>query len=110
MAGGARRDHRSGEPGAVEDGQTVAAGTVLAAIADPSLQAEIDAAQARLNDARAALTTQEAGGRPSDFTEIENNLARAKPRSGAGAEIRWRAWSGWWRSTPPPSGSGRRAR
>ena len=62
----------------VEDGQTVAAGAVLAAIADPSLQAEIDAAQARLNEARANLASQEAGGKPAEFTDIENNLARAR--------------------------------
>ena len=62
----------------VEDGQTVAAGTVLAAIADPSLQAEIDAAQAKLNEARANLASQEAGGKPAEFTDIENNLARAR--------------------------------
>jgi len=62
----------------VEDGQTVAAGTVLAAIADPALQAEIDTAQARLNEARAQLATQEAGGRPADYTDIENNLSRAQ--------------------------------
>ena len=62
----------------VEDGQTVAAGAVLAAIADPSLQAEIDAAQAKLNEARANLASQEAGGKPAEFTDIENNLARAR--------------------------------
>ena len=62
----------------VEDGQTVAAGAVLAAVADPSLQAEIDAAQAKLNEARANLASQEAGGKPAEFTDIENNLARAR--------------------------------
>ncbi len=62
----------------VEDGQTVQAGTVLAAIADPSLQADIETAQAKLNEARANLASQEAGGRPSDFTDIENNLTRAR--------------------------------
>jgi HlyD family secretion protein len=62
----------------VEDGQTVAAGAVLATIADPSLQAEIDAAQAKLNEARANLASQEAGGKPAEFTDIENNLARAR--------------------------------
>jgi HlyD family secretion protein len=62
----------------VEDGQTVAAGAVLAAIADPSLKAEIDAAQAKLNEARANLASQEAGGKPAEFTDIENNLARAR--------------------------------
>ena len=62
----------------VEDGQTVAAGAVLASIADPSLQAEIDAAQAKLNEARANLASKEAGGKPAEFTDIENNLARAR--------------------------------
>jgi HlyD family secretion protein len=62
----------------VEDGQTVAAGAVLAVIADPALQAEIDAAQAKLNEARANLASQEAGGRPAEFTDIENSLARAR--------------------------------
>ena len=62
----------------VEDGRTVAAGDVLAAIADPSLQAEIDAAQAKLNEARANLASQEAGGKPAEFTDIENSLARAR--------------------------------
>jgi HlyD family secretion protein len=62
----------------VEDGQTVAAGAVLAAITDPTLQAEIDAAQAKLNEARANLASQEAGGKPAEFTDIENNLARAR--------------------------------
>jgi HlyD family secretion protein len=62
----------------VEDGQVVAVGTVLAAIADPTLQAEIDTALARRNEARANLATHEAGGKPADYTEIENNLARAK--------------------------------
>ena len=62
----------------VEDGQTVAAGAVMAAVADPSLQAEMDAAQAKLNEARANLASQEAGGKPADFTGIENNLARAR--------------------------------
>jgi HlyD family secretion protein len=62
----------------VEDGQTVTAGDVLAAIADPSLQAEIDAAQAKLNEARANLASQQAGGKPAEFTDIENSLARAR--------------------------------
>ena len=62
----------------VEDGQVVAAGTVLAGITDPSLQSEIDTAQARLNEAQANLASQEAGGKPAEFTEIENSLARAQ--------------------------------
>jgi HlyD family secretion protein len=62
----------------VEDGQTVAAGAVMAGITDAALQAETDAAQARLNEARANLATQEAGGKPAEFTDIDNNLARAR--------------------------------
>jgi multidrug resistance efflux pump len=62
----------------VEDGQTVEAGTVLAAITDPTLQADIETAQAKLNETRANLASQEAGGRPADFTDIENSLTRAR--------------------------------
>ena len=62
----------------VEDGQTVEAGTVLAAITDPTLQADIETAQAKLNEARANLASQEAGGKPAEFTDIENSLARAR--------------------------------
>jgi HlyD family secretion protein len=62
----------------VEDGQTVAAGAIMATIADASLQADIEAAQAKLNEARANMNALEAGGKPAEFTEIENNLARAR--------------------------------
>ena len=62
----------------VEDGQTVAAGAVMAGITDAALQAETDAAQAKLNEARANLATQEAGGKPAEFTDIDNSLARAR--------------------------------
>lgn len=62
----------------VEDGQPVAAGAVMAAITDPSLQSDIDTAQAKLNEAKANLTSQEAGGKPAEFTDIENSLARAR--------------------------------
>jgi HlyD family secretion protein len=62
----------------VEEGQVIAAGAVLAGITDSSLQSEIDTAQARLNEAQANLASQEAGGRPADFTDIGNSLARAQ--------------------------------
>jgi HlyD family secretion protein len=62
----------------VEDGQTVAAGAVMAGITDAALQAETEAAQAKLNEARANLATQEAGGKPAEFTDIDNSLARAR--------------------------------
>ena len=71
----------------VEDGQTVTAGAVLAAIADPSLQAEIDAAQAKLNEARANLASQEAGGKPAEFTDIENRSEER--RVGKECRSRW---------------------
>jgi HlyD family secretion protein len=62
----------------VEDGQAVEAGVVMAAITDPALAAETDAAEAKLSEARANLATQEAGGKPAEFTDIENSLARAR--------------------------------
>lgn len=62
----------------VEDGQTVPAGAVMAAITDASLQADIDAAQAKLSEARANLATQEAGGKPVEFTDIDNSRKRAQ--------------------------------
>jgi HlyD family secretion protein len=62
----------------VEDGQTVAKGAVLATIADPALQADIDNAEAKTAEARANLAALDAGGRPAEFTDIENSLARAQ--------------------------------
>jgi HlyD family secretion protein len=61
----------------VEAGQFVAKGALLASIADPALQTEIDAAEAKAAEARANLAALDAGGRPAEFTDIENNLARA---------------------------------
>jgi HlyD family secretion protein len=63
---------------AVQDGQTVAAGTLIAIISDPSLQADVEAAQAKVNEARANLTALQAGGKPAELTEIDNSLARAR--------------------------------
>jgi len=60
----------------VEDGQTVAAGAVLAEIADPTLAADIETAQAHLGEAQANLSALESG-RPADEVEIANSLARA---------------------------------
>jgi HlyD family secretion protein len=65
-------------PAPVENGQAVAAGTVMAVISDASLQAGIDTAQAKLDEARANLASQEAGGKPAEFTDIGNLLARAE--------------------------------
>ena len=62
----------------VQEGQSVAKGAVVATIADPRLQADIDAATARVAEAQANLAALEAGGKPAEFTEIENSLARAR--------------------------------
>jgi HlyD family secretion protein len=63
---------------AVQEGQTVAAGAVVAEIADPGLQADIQGAEARVAEARANLAALEAGGRPSELAEIENETAKAR--------------------------------
>jgi HlyD family secretion protein len=62
----------------VDDGQIVAKGAVLAAISDPAIQAEIDSAEAKAAEARANLAALDAGGRPAEFTDIENSLTRAQ--------------------------------
>ncbi len=62
----------------IRDGQNVAQGQVLAHLADPALGADVDAAQAKVAEARAALAGLEAGGRPADLTDIDNRLARAR--------------------------------
>lgn len=62
---------------AVEDGQTVARGAELARLSDPSLQTDIDTAEAKVAEARANLASAEAGARPAELTDIENSLARA---------------------------------
>jgi HlyD family secretion protein len=62
----------------IEDGQTVAKGAILATISDPALQAEIDSAEAKAAEARAHLAALDAGGRPAEFTDIENSLTRAR--------------------------------
>jgi HlyD family secretion protein len=62
----------------IRDGQTVAKGQALATVTDPSLAADVEAAQAKVAEARAALSGLEAGGRPADVTDIENRLSRVK--------------------------------
>jgi HlyD family secretion protein len=62
----------------VEDGQRLAQDTILAWISDPSLQAEIDTAEAKAAEARANLASLSAGGKPAELTDIENSLARAR--------------------------------
>ncbi len=62
----------------VKEGQRIAAGQTLAVLSDPALQADIDAGEAKVAEARATLGGLEAGGRPAEFTDIENRLDRAK--------------------------------
>jgi HlyD family secretion protein len=62
----------------VHEGDRVAKGAVLAETSDPSLQAGLETAQARVAEARAALNALEQGGRPAEVAEIENSLARAR--------------------------------
>jgi HlyD family secretion protein len=60
----------------VHEGQNVAKGAVLATLSDPSLQADIEAAEAKLAEARAGLAALEEGGRPSELADIENRIER----------------------------------
>ena len=62
----------------VQAGQAVAKGAVIATISDPALQAEIDAAAAKVTEAQAHLAALEAGGKPAEFADIENSLSRAR--------------------------------
>ena len=61
----------------VVEGQAVAKGAVLAAIADPSKQADVDTAQAKVAEAEANVASLEGGLRPAELTEIDNATARA---------------------------------
>ncbi len=63
---------------AVQEGQIVAKGAVLAEMTEPSLQADIDAAQSKVAEAGANLAALQEGGRPSDLTDIENSLTHAR--------------------------------
>jgi len=62
----------------VRDGQSVAKGAELAAMTSPALQADIDAAQAKVAEARAGLSTLEMGGKLAELADIENGLSRAQ--------------------------------
>jgi HlyD family secretion protein len=62
----------------IAEGQSVTKGAEMAVLSDPSLEADIAAAEARASEARANVAAVEAGGKPADFTEIDNSLARAR--------------------------------
>jgi HlyD family secretion protein len=60
----------------VQEGQTVSRGTPLAILSDTGLQADLDAAEARVAQARADLSTVDAGGKQLELTTIESDMAR----------------------------------
>lgn len=62
----------------VKEGQAVARGALLAALSDPALQSDIDAARAKVAEAQAGLAALEAGGRPAELADIESRLAQAR--------------------------------
>jgi HlyD family secretion protein len=62
----------------VRDGQAVRKDEVIAALSDPSLQADIQGAEAREAEARANLSALEMGGRPAELADIENSLKQAR--------------------------------
>ncbi|MGA2119528.1 MAG: efflux RND transporter periplasmic adaptor subunit [Bryobacteraceae bacterium] len=62
----------------VHEGDRVAQGAVLAETSDPTLQAGLESAQARVAEARAALDALEQGGRPAEVAQIDSSLARAR--------------------------------
>jgi len=59
-------------------GESVAKGAILAETSDPSLAADVEAAQAKVTEARANLAALEQGGRSADLTDIQNSLAAAQ--------------------------------
>lgn len=73
---------------AVHEGQSVAEGAVIAELARPGVAAEIAAAQARVEQARADLAVVERGGRPAELAEIESSLLKQRTeRDAAGREL-----------------------
>ncbi len=63
---------------AVQEGQSVSKGALLAEVSDPSLQGDIETAAAKVSEAQANLAALQEGGRPAEIADIENNLARAR--------------------------------
>jgi HlyD family secretion protein len=62
---------------AVREGQEVHKDEVIASISDPSLQSDVQGAEARVAEARANLSALESGGKPAELVEIENSLKQA---------------------------------
>ena len=62
----------------VQEGQSVTQGSVIATLSDPLAESNLAAAEARVSEATAALAGAEAGGRPSDFADLDSRQARAR--------------------------------
>ncbi len=62
----------------VKEGQSVAKGAVLASLTDPTLEAEIQAGEAKVAEARANLAAIEAGGKPAEVADIDNGVTRSR--------------------------------
>lgn len=62
----------------VQEGQHVSAGQVMATVTDPTLQGEIESAEAKVAEARAGLAALQSGGRPAELADIDNRLERAR--------------------------------
>ncbi len=62
----------------VQEGQQVARGATLAILSDSGLQSELNAAEARVAQARADLATLDAGGKQMDLATIDGDLARLR--------------------------------
>jgi HlyD family secretion protein len=73
-----------------EEGQEVKAGEVVAELESQDLRRELDAAQARLEAARANLTKLEAGYRPQEVREAQAAVAQAQADYDDKAKDYWR--------------------
>ena len=62
----------------VKEGQTIAQGAELARLRVPDLDAQLAAAQSRMEQAKAALDNIERGGRKAELVEIDGSIAHAK--------------------------------
>ena len=62
----------------VRDGEAVSKDQVIASIADPTLQAELQAGEARVAEAKANLSALEGGGKPAELADIESSLKQAQ--------------------------------
>lgn len=62
----------------VKEGQSVAKGALLARLNEPGLAEDLQAAEARQEQARATLQTADQGGKPVDLAQIESDLEHTR--------------------------------